>query len=97
MITQILNTDYTDYRQYRLFLDDHIGYFNVRVVIALARCRFRAELDGYLRAPLQAGHALLAMMQPFGLTGCHFDIGYRADFLANSTGVAFLVGKEFLV
>jgi hypothetical protein len=67
------------------------------VVVAFSSYCFFAVLDGFYGAPLQAGHALLAVIKPYRLFFYKFYIFSRADFGAYSAFCAGVLKNKFLV
>jgi hypothetical protein len=76
---------------------DHLLQCHLRMAVALVTRRFFAELDRLLRAPLDAGEALFAVMKPDGFAGRKIDVPAGADGPADAAGVAFLIYPEPLV
>ena len=56
-----------------------------------------AILNGLLGAPLNAGEALLAVVQPGRFVCCYDNIIHRTGFCADAAAIAFLVHPEILI
>jgi hypothetical protein len=67
------------------------------MVIPLIQMSFLPVLDCLMRAPLDAGEALFAMVEPKGSAIRHLDIRRGTEFLTDAAGIAFLVGMERFV
>ncbi len=67
------------------------------MAVAFVAGRFFAELDRLLRAPLDAGEALFAVMTPDGLSSAGRSMFPQGQSLADAAAVALLIDPETLV
>jgi hypothetical protein len=67
------------------------------MVVAFVGRRLLAELDRFLRTPLDAGQALFAAMLPHRFARFQDDILCRTYFDTDAAGVAFVINPEILV
>lgn len=76
---------------------DEIGCFEVRMVVTAAVGGAGTALNSLTGAPLEAGHALLAVMLPGGMVFLNNNIPDRADFCADAATITFRIGEKFVV
>ena len=61
------------------------------MVVSFSFCSVFAELDRFLRAPLEASQAMLAVMEPNRFILLHFDILDRTDLFADAAAIALFI------
>ena len=82
---------------YLLFPLHHFLQSNIRVVIPCPADRAFAVLNCGFGAPLNTGHALLALLFPHWFSFFHCDIICRAHLLANTAGSTCILRPEFFI
>ena len=78
-------------------LQDHLGEFDLRMMISLIIYCFGTILNGFGRTPLNTGKTLFTVLIPSRFIILHTDIIGDADLFTNPAFITFFINIKFFI